>query len=106
MLSTRCDLVSRDPQRRAHVVKESASIVQLDRRGELRDPPIIHHQDPVPAKDGAKTMRNTDQGAISKLFGNRLLDLRIRFEIDRRCCFIKEDDLGLSSVSDFKNSPF
>ena len=59
------------------------------------DPAVVHHQNSVCFLDGGKTMRNDQSGTALHNRFQRFLDVTLRFRIQRRCGFIKDQNRGV-----------
>jgi len=77
----------------------SSLVKQRERRIKRFDSSTRENQDLVVRDDRTDSMSDTDQSLVLELGANRLLNLRIRFEVDTGSRFIEYDNFGISDES-------
>jgi hypothetical protein len=73
-----------DPTAITHALENAAPVVQIDWPVKLRNRARVHDADAVVPDNGFQTVRDAQQRLAAEPLDNRLLDLLVRLEVDRR----------------------
>ena len=79
-----------------HAPENSTTVVEINRAVQLGDPAGVHDQDAVVADDSLEAMGDTQQRLAAEPADDRLLDLLVRLEVDRRRRLVAHDDLRVA----------